>query len=133
MNKNKLGLKLISALVLITGLFAIKSVISEILELGTISTPLRICDIIIRALIAIISPFVAYGIWKIKNWGFVTFFPLAALHIALRSLIFLSPHFTLQNKINNAIGIIIFLIIAIYIYTGREAFKKNQKYNMIEI
>ena len=126
MSKNNLGLKLISAFILITGLLAIYTVIGEILELDTISTPPRILDIVIRVLIVILSPIVAYGIWNTKGWSFIPFFFLIVLEIALRSLIFFSPHFTLEKKMGYLIAIIVFIIIAIYVYTKRELFKKSE-------
>lgn len=124
MNKNNLGLKLISVFILITGLLAIYTVIGEILELATISTPLRILDIIIRTLIVTLSLIISYGIWNTKGWSFIPFFFLIILEIMLRSLIFFSPHFTVEKKMGSAIAIIIFIIIASYVYTKRELFRK---------
>lgn len=118
-----ISLKLVSIFILIPGLFAIYTVIGEILELGTVSTPLRLTDIVIRALISVISPFVAYGVWYLRRWSVVLFYILILLHIVLRSLALISPHFTFQHKIATIGAMSLFVLVAIYFYTKRRLFK----------
>ncbi len=126
MSKGPFGFKLIAVFFLLVGLFAIFTVIGEIKELDTVSTPLRISDIIIRLVIAVISPIGAYGLWNTKEWGLTISLGLVALNIVLRSLIFFSPHFSVQDEVSNAIAIALFVVIAFYIYTKRELFKKSE-------